>query len=762
MASIVDTKAVSLRKGNHSENMAFTGVQGETVADLGYEDLNGNLGTDSNTTLRLHNGITKGGIPMARADLLNVSSEMLAENRQQINDRNLAYADLSNIEKTEAAGVQNKIKTTMMAYGLAEEASVQRRLDNKVNLNTDNLNTSYLVSNEIHDGLNGNKPLAYADTTNINTADLVNSDYHNGTPEGNKPLGYKDTSNINTADLANSSIHNGEIVGNDPLAYANSSNVDTTNLTLDADSRPNTMSGPALARADLGNVDNDIIDHIVDTIVDKDTIERIYNKDGIIDEGNLIEGHYPETKGIVQYINGKVDKLETNSANRYLSNVKEWNVLYGDPNASIVNREVTVTQSGGGFRLGENYETGIYLTNDETNLIYVQIFLDSNNAIESLRLQGTVGNEDLTSKNPFYITSPTNVNATFTITSTRNQDDTYTYEIGSITSTGSGFEDKGIYVVNSSVTNNSCKVIYNALEIVPTSLTNITDADRQIGEIATAVCKPDYGFTAIGTQANPVNVTITSETDTTATVSIISIPSAETSGAGLAKIDFTNLSGMEVNDQNAELNSPWRIRHDEAIPSLSETTIPTKQDYTIATNGNVWRALKTIQGSVFDVVFFALFAPNTSYSTNPAHLNLTTNVFSVNFNINPYAGGSEQDNIWYQLSSNKHYNLQILHGQLSDDYELEWSSSSFMSLGYFIADITFNTNIQNATLKIMRQRDNVIRTFPITNGTVTCLITANSNYEISATGYSSVYGSLDAADGNQTINVTLEEESESI
>ena len=714
MASIVETKAVSLRKGNHSENMAFTGVQGETVADLGYEDLNGNLGTDSNTTLRLHNGITKGGIPMARADLLNVSSEMLAENRQQINDKNLAYADLSNIEKTEAAGVQNKIKTTMMAYGLAEEASVQRRLDNKVNLNTDNLNTSYLVSNEIHNGLNGNKPLAYKDTSNINTADLVNSDYHNGTPEGNKPLAYRDTTNINTADLANSSIHNGEIVGNDPLAYANSSNVDTTNLTLNADTRPNTMSGPALARADLANVDNDIIDHIVDTIVDKDTIERIYNKDGIINEGNLVEGHYPETKAIVQYIDGKVNKLETNSANTCLSNVKEWNVLYGNPNASVVNREVTVTQSDGGFRLGENYETGIYLINDETDLIYVQVFLDSNNTIESLKLQGTVGNEDLTSKNPFYITSPTNVNATFTITSTQNQDNTYTYEIDSITSTGSGFEDKGIYVVNSSVTNTSCKVIYNALEIVPTSLTNITDEDRQIGEIATAVCKPDYGFTAIGTQANPVNVTITSETNTTATVSIISNPSAETSGAGLAKIDFTNLSGMEVNDQNAEVNSPWRIRHDEAIPSLSETTIPSKQDYTIATNGNVWRALKNNGNGIFEVT------DNTTFNDITNAIN-SNKIVMMKQHDGIFVGLSHADStkytfdhiydnthITYTIDSNDHtsfYGRALWYGgvrlyldyrqiqSLNPTVELRLSESENMKVNKYAEDAQFGEDV---------------------------------------------------------------------
>lgn len=755
MASIVETKAVALRRGNHSENMAFTGVQGETVVDLGYEDLNGNLGTDSNTTLRLHNGITKGGIPMARADLLNVSSEMLAENRQQINDRNLAYADLSNLERTDAPSVQNKIKTTMMVYGLAEEESVQTRLDGKVNLNTDNLNTSYLVSTEIHDGLEGNKPLAYADTTNINTADLANGDYHNGTPEGNKPLAYEDTSNINTADLANSSIHNGEMLGNDPLAYANSSNVDTTNMTLNTNSRPNTMSGPVLARADLANVDNDIIDHIVDTIVDIDTIERTYNKDSVINEVNAVNGHYPETKAVIQYIDSKTES----NANVYLTNILDWERLYTTSKLPVMKQTVDVVNSQTGFELQKSYNTGIYLVNDSKESLLVEVSqIDASGTILALELYGNVGSIDLTTYNPFVITSETDVNATFTITSTLNSDNTYTYQINSITDGGSGFEEGGWYFVKSSVSNEYFEIIYKQLEIIPTALINTTNQEGSIGEISKAKCYPEYNLTNI----EQSSVTITSDTNTTATVDIHSYVYNNTPGAGLTKVDLTNLTGMTASDQVAEEDANWRIRHDEAIPSLSETTIPSNQDYTIATNGNVWRALKTIQGSIFDVVFFALFAPNTSYSTNPAHLHLTTNVFSVDFDINPYAGGSEQDNTWYELSSNKHYNLQILHGQLSDDYELEWSNSSFMSLGYFIADITFNTNIQNATLKIIRQRDNVIRTFPITNGTVTCLITADSNYEISATGYSSVYGSLDAADGNQTINVTLDEESESI
>ena len=77
MASIQETTSIQLRKGNTAENLAFTGAIAEVSADLGADS----TGTDINTTLRLHNGVIPGGIPMARADLTNVTTKTLASSR---------------------------------------------------------------------------------------------------------------------------------------------------------------------------------------------------------------------------------------------------------------------------------------------------------------------------------------------------------------------------------------------------------------------------------------------------------------------------------------------------------------------------------------------------------------------------------------------------------------------------------------------------------------------------------------------------------
>lgn len=749
MASLVETKAVSLRKGNHSENMAFTGVQGEVVVDLGYSDENGNLGTDVNTTLRLHNGITKSGIPMARADLLNVSSQLLAENREIINDKNLAYADLSNLESlsSEDTSSRNKILSTLSSYGLAIESEVQQRLDNKVNLNTDNLNTVYLTSEEIHDGqLNGNKPLAYADTSNINTRDLATPGYHNDSSIGNKPLAYSDFSASDTTNLTKSSESRPISMSGPILASNNCSNIDTTYLTVTSSSRPNTMSGPVLACADLSNVPAESWSEqgIIEIITNG--LEKTENKDNTIDPNNIQSTHYPRTQAVVDYINETLNN-PSKFANTSLTNISDWDSLFYSQESTIVKYTGSVISSTTGFSKGDVFVTNIALKDDSTGYTYIQVnSIDTDGCVQSISLKQTIGCKNLTSSDILYIESQNGSIAKFTINSAYIDDDVYTYEIDNIIDGGNGFELNKEYVVKNSETYKNLIVAYKPLKII------VSDVLMD-GSISSVNFEPQYGLTNIND-----NVTITSG-NSSAQIFVTNQLYNDNGGASALKNDLSNLKGMSNNDRDVEMDSPWRIRHNEDLPSLTETTIPSEQNYTIATNGSVWRALKTIQGSIFDVVFFTLFTPNTSYSTNPAHLHLTTNVLNVNFDVNPYAGGSEQNNNWYQLSSNKHYNLQILHGQLSDNYEFEWSNSSFMSLGYFIADITFNTNVQDATLKIIRQRDNVIRTFPITNRTITCLITADSSYEISATGYSSVYGLLNAADGNQTINVTLDEES---
>lgn len=747
MASIVDTKAVSLRKGNHSENMAFTGVQGETVADLGYEDLNGNLGTDSNTTLRLHNGITKGGIPMARADLLNVSSELLAENRQQINDKNLAYADLSNIEKTEAAGVQNKIKTTMMTYGLAEEASVKRRLDNKVNLNTDNLNTSYLVSNEIHDGLNGNKPLAYKDTSNINTADLVNSDYHNGTPEGNKPLAYADVSNIDTTNLTTSEETRPASMFGPTLATNTLDNIDTTNLTIIESDRPSSMNGPVLAKNDLSNVSDDVLERIIDKPLFN--IERTTNKDSVIDVNQIQPGRYPETQAVAAYVKEMFDN-NTNFANVTLTNISDWDSLFYDQETPIVEYSGSISSSTPGFLKDDTFITNILLKDDQKGYLCVVIdSVDENGSIQSISLKQNTGYKNIASDYILKITSSTNNNAMFTLNSTYIEENVYRYEINEIIDGGNGFEIDKDYIVQNS-NDKKLNIMYKPLCIIVSNV-------NEDGTILSVDFEPKYGITNISE-----NVNITSE-DSSAQIYITSHLYNENGGAGVLKTDLTNLQGMSNEDKEIELDANWRIRHDEQIPSLSETTIPSKQDYTIATNGNVWRALKSIQSATDhtpNVIFNTKFIPGT-------HPTDTTTLFDIeeegNFVVNAYGRSNLAHKTKYVLFPNHQYSLDIHVSNHQYNYNFTTGESGTESTYEFsTALITFNTNVQDTYIRTV-DTEGEENTYHIDEtGNCTFVAIRNIDWVIHKQGYSSVSGSISIADGDQTINVTLEEESESI
>lgn len=752
MASVVETKAVALRRGNHSENLAFTGVQGEVTADLGKD----NLGTDINTTVRLHNGITKGGIPMARADLLNVSSKVLAENRPLIDDSNLAYADLSNLEKSTNQSTKNKIVSTLNEYGLAIESEVQTKLDLKANANMSNVSTVDLATGAGVQGKHQGENLAYANTSNINTKDLATNTYHPSTDPENKPLAYADTSNINTSSLANATIHDSQD-GNKPLAYYDFSNTNTNNLTITT-GRPSGMSGPALAKSDLSNVDPSILYDIISGNVDISTLERIYNKDTVIDDTNISNGHYPETRAVVQYIESKSGKIQADSANKYLTNVENWENLYSTYDGDILYREPTLIQSQTGFKVGVPYNTGIYLRDDPLDFLSVTVSqVNKTGGITGLTMEENVGNLDISSMNPFIITSGTNVNAKFTLTSTENGDGTYTYQIGSITTAGSGFEVNNTLFAKSTVTDNYYKILYRQLQIIPTMVANTTDAQGTIGEITQAVCNYTYGATSINEQS----VTITSATNTTARFSIASTLYNRNPAAGLLKVDLTNLTGMTATDEIVEGGSPWRIRHDEEIPSLSQSTIPEEQDYTIATNGNVWRALKQIDissmlGSIPSVTFKAKFIPNTSYTTDNSTL---FDHSETNFIMDSYGHSTTDNYKKYLLLPNHEYNFIVYSNNSSDNYMFTTGNvGSTKIIEYSIASITFNINVQTATLNLTRN-DGKSSSIQISNGTVIICISNDTNWSISKEGYSSVSGIINVADGDQTINVTLDEES---
>ena len=95
-------------------------------------------GTDATTTtLRLHNGITTGGIPMMRADTMNMSTRVLAEGRKKLGDKNLAYSDLANLEETyEQYSRENMIQVlnastvwTDLSLLLATKKNLQDEID---------------------------------------------------------------------------------------------------------------------------------------------------------------------------------------------------------------------------------------------------------------------------------------------------------------------------------------------------------------------------------------------------------------------------------------------------------------------------------------------------------------------------------------------------------------------------------------------------------------------------------------------------------
>lgn len=724
MVSLVETKAVSLRKGNHSENMAFTGVQGEVVVDLGYPDKNGNLGTDVNTTLRLHDGITKSGIPMARADLLNVSSQLLAENREIVNDKNLAYADLSNLESlpSEDTSSKNKVLSTLSSYGLAIESEVQQRLDNKVNLNTDNLNTAYLTSEEIHDGqLNGNKPLAYADTSNINTRDLATPGYHSDNSTGNKPLAYSDLSNVDISGFAN----------------ANLDNVSTDNLWKSVEDRSENVTGAPLARADLANVDPSVFD------IQGFGFERVINKDSTINPNYVVPEHYPETVAVVDYVGNTIEK---ECANNYLTNINDWSSLFYKPDDVIYQYSADTSSTATGFEINQEFTTDILLLDDPKVSLYALVgSTDDSGAIQTLSLTYNIGSRDLSGIGTLYIKSLSNSTATFTITSVSNGDGTYTYSVDNILTSGSGFLPDMDYVVTNSSGQEIGEIVYKCLNVV------ITNVDNS-GHILSIETNPKYGLTSVNETTN-----ITPDVQIRVNSSTYSI----NGGPNVLKPDLTNLNGMSENDRINETGSNWRIRHDEPIPSTSQTTIPNEQDYTIATNGNVWRALKQIDissmlGNIPSVTFKAKFIPNNSYTTDHSTL---FDHSETNFSMDSYGHSTTDNYKKYLLLPNHEYNFIVYSNNSSDNYMFTTGNvGSTKIIEYSIASITFNINVQTATLNLTRN-DGKSSSRQISNGTVTICISNDTNWSISKEGYSSVSGIINVANGDQTINVTLDEES---
>ena len=740
MASIVETKAVALRRGNTSENMAFTGVQGEVTVDLG----NDNLGTDVNATLRLHNGITKGGIPMARADMLNVSAELLAENRQNINDRNLAYADLTNIEVTTNDAHQKKIVSTLSSYGIAIDSQIQALEENKANVTMSNVHTEVLATGENQVGKHLGKNLAYADGSNVINAGLADPNLHT-----------------------------------DPLAYANLSNVDTTYLTYDTDARTGlSVVGPSIANADgtniiteglasqiretegykygkpllyydLSNVDEDSLNTVLQT--GDLNVEHTTSKDEVINRQTVINGHYPSTNAVINYIDSEVDTL---SANNCLTNIEDWNALFYGTDDEILHYygEVYLNETTG-FVKDSVFKTDILLKDDPKGDFYVIVKeTDDSGKIELLEITHKFGSRNLSGS--FYITSDTNSTAEFTVTSTLKSTGVYEYAIDQIINASSGFEDNKEYKV-SNEDGNVVNIVYREVDII---ITDVSD-----GKVTGVELSPKYGLTSLmATQSEGTIVTIDTVQSSYTKIELRSEIYNENGGAGVVKVDFSNLLGMNDTDKSNEIDSPWRIRHNEPFPSFDLTQLPENQKYTIATNANLWEILKPIYNSVYNspsVSFTAKFVPNSSHQTSTSQVSLidTTN---QNLTVTKYGENSSSNITNYRLLPNTNYILALTTGGSTENYGVTTGEPGTVQIfNYSLAQITFNLNVQTATLVIERITDGNSRTIQIQNGTATCSITSDSNWQIFKEGYTSVFGTSLIENGNQTLTISLDEES---
>ena len=161
-------------------------------------------------------------------------------------------------------------------------------------------------------------------------------------------------------------------------------------------------------------------------------------------------------------------------------------------------------------------------------------------------------------------------------------------------------------------------------------------------------------------------------------------------------------------------------------------------------------------GNIPSVTFKAKFIPNTSYTTDNSTL---FDHSETNFIMDSYGHSTTDNYKKYLLLPNHEYNFIVYSNNSSDNYMFTTGNvGSTKTIEYSIASITFNTNVQTATLNLTRN-DGKSSSRQISNGTVTICISNDTNWSISKEGYSSVSDIINVVNGDQTINVTLDEES---
>ena len=558
MASIIKTTAISLRKGDSEANRSFTGILGELVADLGADG----TGTDINTTLRLHNGVLQGGIPMCRADFLNISTRQLAVGRDKLGmtgEKNLAYADLSNLEQlTDSTAIQ-LVLDTLAGYGLAKKAYVDEELLKKANVDFSNIDTADLATaGHGHAG----KDLAYADTSNVNTANLTDTTIHNGL-DGNKPLAYADASNLDTTNLE------------DRLAKIDLSNV--TKLSLE-----NAIWGTQTAPS--GNVD-------AERTQNKVTTQDLHNINSTV--------KYPSVKATKDYVDYEVANagfLRTD-----YSNTETYDLLYsnaGDHNALNNTYNTLYLPDTSDYA----HPTGVVIAG--TGFVEKKIYTDSNNTILDpsgtqsdhlkVRILDIDENTNLPTEVEFYqskgvenigsgtaqikVSDQDIVNIPYSCTPTG--DGFYTYTAG--TPTPAAGVLSGEYSVNA---------ILDLVTPIPLTQLLWMSADNvNAGAIANYVFYPAKGLTSL----TDGTYTFSSGSGTAAQVNLKAVHCSNAGGGKLLKTDLSNLLGMSEADQQDAQSRQWRIKRDEEIPAV-DTPAANIQDnkyLTLATQGQTWDAIR--------------------------------------------------------------------------------------------------------------------------------------------------------------------------
>lgn len=580
MASVVETTAVSLRKGNTSECDNFTGVLGELVMCTG----DSGEGTDINTGLRLHNGITQGGIVIANASMTNVNTKALARNRHLVGDKNLAYADLSNLETLYDTTAIATVLTTLHSYGLATVTQIEQLDSLKANRTMDNVLSSTLAEGRTEDAEGKNGNLAYANMRNVNTKYLANSSYRTGLDD-DKALSYADVSNVNT-----------------------------TNLTLPSGTRPTTMQGPMIARADLSNVDDSVINNRISDL----NVEYKTNKDTYINSKSTdLMTHYPTVGAVIDYVSDEIEKLDF--LDPYFKNAKSWEALYTNELADIhFDDDISLlTTQGTNFTVKQQaFADSIskqVSTLAPTNLSSTGIFdaiplqiaiyaLDSGDEEDPTKLQPAVfrlypeyGTTNVTEQTITFVTEAGS-ELIGTIKSVAHPNLLGVYKYVFTETSVSGYDWEAIPAgMNTSIINAPKYNSVTPINVIPVLCVEIADVNEN-GGITDLIYVPSFVNTVVPSTESiiyhPILADETVQTGNNANTTIKTINNLPLiGGAGLLKSNLDNLPGMTEVDISANAGAKWTINKNKTIDRAS-VTIPVEEYDRLITAGQLYDCVK--------------------------------------------------------------------------------------------------------------------------------------------------------------------------